>query len=164
MITYPIGQSGQVLVFTDEVLALFARYRQRRWWQREAGGQLFARFEGPRILVAAATTPGRTDLRSRFSFKPDRRREQRDILRHHAEGLHFVGDWHTHPEPVPTISPDDAESFADIVRRSHHELNGFVLVIVGTDAPPVGLSVSVFDRTMRAILDPVTTQFPASAS
>jgi integrative and conjugative element protein (TIGR02256 family) len=152
MIVYPIGQSGQSLVFTKGALAVFAKYRQRHWWQREAGGQLFARFESSQIVVAAATKPGRADLRTRFSFRPNRRREQRDILKYHAQDLHFVGDWHTHPEAVPTISPEDAESVSELVRRSRHDLNGFVLVIVGTEVPPEGLSVSVSDTASLTVL------------
>lgn len=154
MITYPIGSSGQSLVFTPEVLAVFARYRQRRWWQREAGGQLFGRFEGGEVIVAETTVPGRTDFRTRHSFRPDRRREQREIARYHQRGLHFIGDWHTHPEPVPHISPVDAESLHEIVHRSRHELNGFVMVIVGTDNPPAGLSVSVSDHSTLTVLTP----------
>lgn len=155
MIRYPIGHSGQTLVFTDPVLAVFAKYRQRRRWQREAGGQLFARFKDSQIVVSAATKPSRIDVRTRFSFRPNRRREQRDITSYHAEGFHFVGDWHTHPEPIPHISPDDAESVSEIVRRSLHELNGFVLVIVGTESAPSGLSVSVCDKIALTTLDPV---------
>jgi integrative and conjugative element protein (TIGR02256 family) len=145
MIVYPVGHSGQTLVFTAEVLATFAEYRQRRWWQREAGGQLFARFNGKSVVVVEATVPGRADFRTRHSFRPDRGREQREIVRYHKRGLHFIGDWHSHPEPVPHISPIDAESLRDMVRRSTHELNGFVMVIVGTGDAPAGLSVSVSD-------------------
>lgn len=149
MIAYPIGTSGQTLILTQPVLGQFSRYRQRRWWQREAGGQLFALFDGTDILVVEATPPRRSDVRSRFGFRPDRRREQADILERHARGLHFIGDWHTHPEAAPRPSTVDAESMCDLVTRSNHQLNGFIMVIVGTSDAPGGLYVGLFLRASR---------------
>ncbi len=146
MLEYPIGHSGQVLVLTEGVVRKFRRYRQRRWYQREAGGQLFARLSLSRVFVEEATGPRRTDRRTRTSYVPDRAAEQREIDSRHADGLHYVGDWHTHPEPVPGLSGLDIASISESVRRSTHALNGFLLLIVGQAEPPSGLLVSVHDR------------------
>lgn len=146
MLEYPIGSSGQVLVLPEEVVRKFRRYRQKRWCQREAGGQLFARLSLPRIVIEEATGPRRTDKRTRTSYVPDRAAEQREIDSRHAEGLHYVGDWHTHPEALPGPSGLDIASISDSVRKSTHALNGFLLVIVGQAEPPDGLLVSVHDR------------------
>jgi integrative and conjugative element protein (TIGR02256 family) len=145
MLEYPIGRSGQVLVLAEEVVRKLRRYRQRRWYQREAGGQLFARLSLSRIVIEEATGPRRTDRRTRTSYVPDRAAEQREIDGRHAEGLHFVGDWHTHPEGLPRLSGLDVASISESVRKSRHALNGFVLVIVGQAEPPSGLLVSVHD-------------------
>ena len=146
MLEYPIGSSGQVLVLSVEVVGKFRRYRQNRWYQREAGGQLFARLSLSRIIIEEATGPRRTDRRTRTSYVPDRAAEQREIDSRHAEGLHYVGDWHTHPEALPGPSGLDIASISDSVRKSTHALNGFLLVIVGQAEPPDGLLVSVHDR------------------
>ncbi len=146
MLEYQIGSSGQVLVLAEEVVRKFRRYTQRRWYQREAGGQLFARLSLPRIVIEEATGPRRTDRRTRTSYVPDRAAEQREIDTRHAEGLHYVGDWHTHPEARPCPSGLDIASISDSVRKSTHALNGFLLVIVGQAEPPDGLLVSVHDR------------------
>jgi integrative and conjugative element protein (TIGR02256 family) len=146
MIEYPIGRSGQVLVISEAVLRRFRRHRQRRWYQREAGGQLFARLSGLRIMVEEATGPRRTDRRTRTSYIPDRVAEQREIDSHHPSGLHYIGDWHTHPEKSPSPSGLDIASISESVRKSTHGLNGFVLVIVGQADPPGGLVVSAHDR------------------
>jgi len=145
MLEYPIGSSGQVLVLPEEVVLKFRRYRQKRWYQREAGGQLFARLSLSRIVIEEATGPRRTDRRTRTSYVPDRAAEQREIDGRHAEGLHFVGDWHTHPEELPRPSGLDVASISESVRKSSHALNGFLLVIVGQAEPPKGLLVSVHD-------------------
>ena len=145
MLEYPIGSSGQVVVLPAEVVRKFRRCRQKRWYQREAGGQLFARLSLPRILIEEATGPRRTDRRTRTSYLPDRAAEQREIDSRHPEGLHYVGDWHTHPEEIPCPSALDIASISDSVRKSTHALNGFLLVIVGQAEPPSGLLVSVHD-------------------
>lgn len=99
-----------------------------------------------RIVVEEATGPRPTDTRARTRYQPDRVTEQREIDERHRIGLHYVGDWHTHPEAIPTLSSLDIASISETVRRSTHSLNGFVLVVVGSSEPPDGLSVSVHDR------------------
>lgn len=145
MLVYPIGSSGQSLVLSTDVLAHFERHQQMRWWQREAGGQLFARVEGNDIHVVEATGPRRTDRRGRTSYLPDRYAEQREIDERFPSELHFIGDWHTHPEDRPSPSGVDLRSTAEGVRRSRHALNAFVMVIVGRISFPEGLFVSVHD-------------------
>lgn len=154
MIAYSIGTSGQNLVFSPEVLAHFDRYRQRHSWSSEAGGLLFARLSPPTINVVVATGPRRTDKRTRYSYHPDRRAEQREIDSFHKQDLHFVGEWHTHPERYPAPSPLDRKSMIEAVGRSRHQLNAFVLTIIGQASFPAGLYVSVFDAETNYVLSP----------
>ena len=152
MIVYPIGSSGQGLIFSAEVVGWFKRHQQLRWWQREAGGQLFARFQESDIHIVEATGPRRTDRRSRTSYEPDRLAEQLEIDERFRNGLHLVGDWHTHPEDLPRPSPIDLTSTADGFRRSRHGLNAFVMTIVGRSVLPTGLYVSLHDGGALHIL------------
>lgn len=154
MTDYPIGDSPQVLRLTGHVLRHLGQHRQVRFWHREAGGQLFARLSSNLITVEEATGPRPSDCRSRTSYAPDRVAEQAEIVARHAHGLHFVGDWHTHPERVPTPSPRDLASMADCFRRSRHGLQAFVLVIVGQLDPPTGLHVSLHDGQASYVLQP----------
>jgi integrative and conjugative element protein (TIGR02256 family) len=147
VIRYAVGASGQSLHIADDVLDHFNRHRQTRFWRREAGGLLFARFDLPIILIEEATGPRRTDRRTRYSYSPDIDAERREIERRFAEGLHFVGCWHTHPEQSPTPSQVDIRNTAECVRRSRHALNSFVMAIVGQAEMPQGLFVSVCDQS-----------------
>jgi integrative and conjugative element protein (TIGR02256 family) len=126
----------------EQALATFDANRQMRFYQREAGGQLFARVRGDEWEIVTATGPRSRDRRSRFSFWPHRASEQKEIFEHHALGLDYVGDWHTHPEDVPTPSSDDLTSIDAVVRRSTHHLPGFLLLIVGRKPFPEGLWAS----------------------
>ncbi|MES2220930.1 MAG: Mov34/MPN/PAD-1 family protein [Acidobacteriota bacterium] len=143
-IAFRIGDSEQRLVLTAAVLNHIARYQQSDGTSSEAGGQLFARFKGEQIRVERATGPRETDRRSRYGYIPDRRGEQEEIDRMHSLGLHFVGDWHTHPERVPSPSVSDIRSIREAVTRSTHHLNGFVLLIAGTEVFPLGLFAKLY--------------------
>jgi integrative and conjugative element protein (TIGR02256 family) len=147
VISFDIGHSGQSIGFEGNVLAHFDRHRQTRFWQREAGGLLFAKISLPVISICAVTGPRRGDRRSRFSYRPDEHAEQREIDEMFRRDLHFVGCWHTHPEDVASPSHLDTRNISDCVRRSEHALNGFIMVIVGRAALPGCLFVSVCDRS-----------------
>jgi integrative and conjugative element protein (TIGR02256 family) len=147
VISFDIGHSGQRLSFDDTVLTHFEQHRQTRFWHREAGGLLFARLALPTIKVCAITGPRRTDRRSRYSYRPDERAEQREIDQMFRRDFHFVGCWHTHPEDVATPSRVDTRNISDCVRRSNHALNGFVMVIVGRLTLRESLFVSVCDQS-----------------
>ena len=144
-IVYPIGNSGQSIVFCNEAVAVFTEFQQKRFWMPEAGGQLFATFSSSRIEVRIATRPKLFDRRSRFGFVPSRAGEQREIEHHFTRGLHFIGDWHTHPELTPRRSNLDIESMRECFRKSNHFLNAIVLVVVGKAIFPTGLEVSLHD-------------------
>jgi integrative and conjugative element protein (TIGR02256 family) len=147
VIFFDIGDSGQSLQFAADVLHRFDRHRQTRFWHREAGGLLFARFDLPSIDVCEATGPRPTDRRSRYSYRPDEEAEKLEIEAKFSRGLHFVGCWHTHPEDIASPSTVDTRNISDCVRRSHHALNGFVMVIVGRAALPDSMFVSICDRS-----------------
>lgn len=154
VIEFPIGTSGQVIVLTDEVLSHLLRHRQVGRRSLEAGGQLFARIEDNRIVVVEATGPRASDRRSRTSYLPDRAAERAEIATRHAAGLHFVGDWHTHPDGEPKPSGRDLESMTECFKKSVHQLNGFILILVGLTPPPEGLHLSVHDGCGHYRLSP----------
>lgn len=154
MIEFEIGSSGQSLAFRADVLRHFEKHRQVRWYHREAGGQLFARIGTDVIEVSEATGPRLSDLRGRTRYVPDRNAEQSEIEARFQLGLHYVGDWHTHPTRHPVPSHVDLTSIQECVVRSTHDLNGFIHVIVGTAAVPDGICVFVCDSTSAYTLFP----------
>tara|TARA_R110002012_G_scaffold111320_4_gene256246 strand:- start:202 stop:702 length:501 start_codon:yes stop_codon:yes gene_type:complete len=151
-IHYPIGESGQVLTLEQNVLAHFAKWRQSDPKMPEAGGQLFGVVQGQSVELMRATGPINSDRRGRFFFIADRFAERREIITLHKSGLHYLGDWHTHPEAVPTPSGTDLSSMADLFVRSKHDLNAFLMVIVGTAEFPKGLHVSLHETNAWSTL------------
>jgi len=124
-----------VLIEPNVVQHLMA-HRQLGNTSPEVGGQLFGTFEKDRVRVILATGPRDADRKSRFSFFPNRNKENAEIKKSFETGLHYVGDWHTHPERKPSPSSTDLESMKDCFRKSKHQMSHFVMVIVGEDESP----------------------------
>jgi hypothetical protein len=101
VISFNIGHSGQQLSFDVAVISHLDRHRQTRIWHREAGGLLFARIALPTIDICAITGPRRGDRRSRYSYRPDERAEQRGSTRCSA-AIFISSDAGT---PMPRIPP-----------------------------------------------------------
>lgn len=147
MLAYPIGQSGQVLYISEQVLDHFLSFRQKALSDKEAGGQLFARQSKNDLYLELATGPRPTDKRSRASYVPDMKESQREINEQHERDLHFIGNWHTHPENKPSPSGIDIDTMKQCFDTAKQQaLRGFILIIVGRDDFPDGLHVSIHDR------------------
>lgn len=157
MMEYLLPRGDERVVLGEQVLRHMGSHRQTRRWHREAGGQLFARFVPGAVLVEHITGPRRSDRRSRASYQPDRAAEQREIHDMHALGLHYVGDWHTHPERSPSPSVVDRKAMIDMFSNSATQAEGFLLVVVGTASFPGGLHASWVSRAGMAELPPVPT-------
>lgn len=143
---YRVPDSDQILELSSAVIQTFAHHRQVGHLP-EAGGLLFARFYLPLIVIEEATGPSPLDKRTRHSFFPCKGIRRR-LIRHRFDvGLHFVGEWHTHPQTRPTPSRMDLESMYDSFIRSKHDLNAFVLIIVGTRKPDLSLWVSLHNKS-----------------
>ena len=63
------------------------------------------------------------------------------------KGLHFIGEWHTHPEISPTPSSLDLRSMNQLYSRSKHELTNFLMIIVGNDPEQLNLWVSIHNSS-----------------
>ncbi len=154
VIEYPVSNSGQTLVLSESVIEHLVRHRQIGRDSHEAGGQLFAHIEDSIIRIELATGPRPSDRRRPRSFLPNRLAERQEIQQLFKEGLHYVGDWHTHSERHPRPSPIDIASFQDMFCQSRHHLASFVLVVVGTAALPCGLFVGIANERSWRELSP----------
>jgi integrative and conjugative element protein (TIGR02256 family) len=126
----PIKNSKQELIIHRNVFKTISKYIQIND-KPESGGLLFAKFELPRIIINDLSVPHKNDYQSRYEFKPDQTRRQQIINSCFQRGLHYIGEWHTHPEKEPVPSLIDINSMEDIFIRSKHELNYFILIIAG---------------------------------
>jgi integrative and conjugative element protein (TIGR02256 family) len=104
----------------------------------EAGGVLLGRHlrDGSAIIVDAVTVPMDGDRRARTRFHRAKRRHQAaiDAAWAASEGTcTYLGEWHTHPEPVPMASLVDWADWRRRLRQDRYTEPLFFL-IVGTTA------------------------------
>ncbi len=146
---------GLTYVFKNSCIDVLSSHRQRTFFAREIGGQLFARFEAGAIVVEVATVTSGRSRRTRFGFWPDREAERQDIERLFEDGLHYIGDWHSHPEPYPSPSRTDVCKMKEIFNQSEHQLQAMLMVIVGQTTFPKGLFVGAVTASAVESLHPV---------
>lgn len=142
---YRLPGASWALELPVEQLQALQSHAQRKWWSKEAAGQLFSAGPGGDIVRVDAVTklPARVATRTGLRLDIPAVRKEREVL--FEQGLHCLGFWHTHPEPVPTPSPDDIALAAEHARASSATFGGLVFVIVGTAAVPAGVGVWVHD-------------------
>ncbi len=138
--------SDLIVCFEQDVLDHFQKHRQIAPSAKETGGQLFGKIESGMIHICSATGPRIIDFRGRSFFNPSRWMERREIKSKFKQGLHYLGDWHTHPQKRPEPSTLDIKSMKECFTESCHELSFFILVIVGQVGIPGGLWVSIHNE------------------
>lgn len=138
-----LPDASQSLIFEASALQTFEDARQLAEADKEIGGMLLARISESEVRIVKATKAEKRASISRFLFKPSLSRKRKIVKEAFAVGLHFVGEWHTHPETDPTPSSIDLDSMRDSFRRSKHELNRFLMVIVGNRKKRLSFSVTL---------------------
>jgi len=114
------------------------QFQQTGLQDLEAGGLLLGLRRGPHIEIVRITTPLRDDIRTRTSF------HRRDLGHfqladrlwmdsQHTIG--YVGEWHTHPEPLPRPSFVDTSEWRRVMRK---EKRPTIFLIIGTSDWLVG--------------------------
>lgn len=72
-----------------------------------------------------------------------------------SKGLHCIGLWHSHPEPVPFTSQEDLELAADYAIAARKQLSGIIFTIIGTAPFPSGPATWVHDGASLHEVNPL---------
>lgn len=153
---YRIPGAQWHLEFSAAALNELRKHVQRKFWQREAVGQLFC----PDLTSDIVYVHTVTRLRSHWAsysgvrFNAGEAQAERDAF--FKLGLHCIGLWHSHPERIPIPSSQDRELAAEHARAARPILAGLVFVIVGQAPLPQGLGVWVHDGDTVWQAEPVT--------
>jgi len=141
-----LPDSTQPLIIEAHVLTTFTEARQLNASDKETGGLLLARVSKEEVRILEATKAEKNASISRFLFQPNLKQKRRIVQEAFKDGLHFIGEWHTHPEKDPSPSGLDRYSMTDSFRRSKHELDCFVMIIVGNRKDKLSLSITLHSQ------------------
>lgn len=124
---------GRIIEIKKSSIAVFSKYIQTAD-KKEAGGVLVGkRLLNNTIVVTFASEPGNLDRRSKFRFRKNPVHHKQFVDEHLNRSdrfVGFIGEWHSHPEPVPTPSQIDYKSWKKIITDNCD--TSLLFVIVGT--------------------------------
>lgn len=138
--TFSAGPDQFLISISADVELVFEQFKQTGWLSTEAGGQLYSDDPTqPLVRIRCASPPRKSDIRRRNAFVMNAKAAQSERAALFEKGLHCVGLWHTHPEPLPRPSDKDVAVMREMVEYAL-ELNSFLHIIVGTSGLWVGAS------------------------
>jgi len=104
------------IYFTHDVLLLIAKFKQISSKQNEAGGVLLGQVKNNNIYITRISFPSSHDKSSRYSFSRNKKFAQAIIdfeFYNSNKRTIYLGEWHTHPEELPTPSNTDRKMIKD---------------------------------------------------
>lgn len=136
-LTYQLPNGGKLQLGAHIVYQL-TTFKQQTSLMPESGGILLGRLihNTPHIVVDTITTPQVGDHQSRLQFIRNAPRHQEIINQYWQQSngtCNFLGEWHTHPQRVPTPSGIDLRSWAQTLRQDTFYTRYLYFLIVGID-------------------------------
>jgi integrative and conjugative element protein (TIGR02256 family) len=127
---------------SDSVLDIFEKYKQNSKWSNESGGILLGQVTKEGVYILKASTPNKFDKGSRYSFECNKDGAQiimdYEFINSNKKTI-YIGEWHTHPEPIPTPSGTDINMIQTQYKKNKINEPFLLLIIQGTKELYVGL-------------------------
>jgi len=138
---WSLDDGSLLLNFSGDVLQVFDDYAQHGGMP-ESGGLLLGTVHARGLLVTVATKPTKWDRRFRYLFErlPFGHQSTAHRLWRGSGGLtRYIGEWHTHPQDMPSPSTIDLAEWRKLacVRADERPL---LAVIVGREGLHVELT------------------------
>ncbi|HEX8547724.1 MAG TPA: Mov34/MPN/PAD-1 family protein, partial [Cytophagaceae bacterium] len=128
--------NGSFVDISDSVIDILCRYKQDTHNASEAGGILLGIVTMENnYIITKASLPNKFDKSTRRTFERDKDIAQ-IIINHEFSNSHgktiYLGEWHTHPEPIPTPSAQDIKMIKEQFLNNRLNASNLFLVIIGT--------------------------------
>lgn len=128
--------SGGVIEFGDEAFQMMQSHRQISSKATESGGMLLGRLidNNRDVVIDRITVPINEDKKWRFFFFRKKEPAQKIVEKVWSDSkavTNYLGEWHTHPEDVPSPSSVDLAEWARISQTAKFEQDFLLFVIVG---------------------------------
>lgn len=121
----------------------------RKYFPSEFGGILIGRYsENKKELFVTETILSEPQKLSRYKFDrriPDLRNTLKQFYKQEPS-LHYVGEWHTHPDNLPIPSKTDWKAMCEITNHNEVLIENPILIIIGLTLVAYNLKVYVFNE------------------
>lgn len=133
------------IIFSENVLNVFKFYIQDDKTKHESGGILLGQVAGNNVYVLKASIPNNFDKSSRYSFERNKDIAQITVNYEFANTngkTIYLGEWHTHPEDIPTPSGQDRKMIKEQMKLGKPNLSFLLLYIQGIQKSYLGICES----------------------
>lgn len=151
---WALPDGSVMLNFSDMVCGVFEKHVQVGDLP-ERGGVLLGTVHERGLLVTVATTPTRLDRQFRYLFERlpfGHGAVARRLWRSSAGTTRYIGEWHTHPQDIPTPSSIDLDEWRKLA-KVRADKRPLLAVIVGRHELHVELA---YGNGSRELLMPYT--------
>ena len=130
---------GGYLIISELVIHMISEYRQIEPSSTEAGGIFLGYRRGPHLEVVTTTIPGPKDIRRRTYFERCDPSHQRVAIEAWERDpyIHYLGEWHTHPERHPSPSMLDRREW--MILGKEYRNDKLAMLIVGQESSWLGV-------------------------
>lgn len=135
---------GLALHLADDAMRQMVR-EVRRHRRSETGGVLIGFYSEDLccVHVLEATGPGRFSFHAPFAFMRGVKDLQRAVDSAGADGLYYVGEWHSHPGRSASPSAQDIRQMQEISASDGYNCPEPVLIVIGGADPLKYISAHV---------------------
>ncbi len=126
---------GFELILQPNVLRIMESFIQDDNKKHESGGILLGQIKDGKIYVQKASTPCKFDRSGRYYFHRDKDAAQIIIdfeFANSGGSVIYLGEWHTHPEAVPTPSSQDRRMIKGQYNNGTLNVPFVLMIIQGT--------------------------------
>ncbi|MDH2636480.1 Mov34/MPN/PAD-1 family protein [Acinetobacter nosocomialis] len=139
-----------LVVILSEVVEILLSYRQLENSNPESAGVIIGERRGIHLVVRMVSVPNFSDIRSRFSVNRIGKHHQEKVdtaFRESNGTWQYLGEWHTHPENIPSPSMVDYNSWKKYLSSP----NPLILIIVGRTKWWVGKKINQEIKVLEQI-------------
>lgn len=126
-----------ILIISENVIKKINIYRQTKG-KCEAGGILLGRIsiDYSEYIIEDISEPSLKDRRFKFGFIRNKSNAQKIINEAFKKSngtIHYLGEWHTHPESNPIPSIIDKKLIDNIINETKNIVDIIFMIILGYD-------------------------------
>ena len=131
-----------IIILHENVLSIVNDFIQVKNKQPESGGILLGKIINGEINIMKVSTPTELDKSSRYNFERNRLSGQivvdYEFNNSYGQTI-YLGEWHTHPEDIPTPSTTDIKMMSNQFKKNILNTEYLLLIIRGRMAIYVGV-------------------------